>query len=351
MTTLPRVVALGGGHGLSATLQALRSVTPNLTAVVTVADDGGSSGRIRRELDQVPPGDLRMALCALAEKPGAAVGAGSALSGVDARSRVGAPSGADAASGVDAPSGVDWVPLLQHRFGGSGALAGHAVGNLLISGLVDQGYDVVHALDLVAGLVRARGRVLPMSPQPVDLTAEVVGLDPDDPYGVTTIRGQVAVATTPGRVVAVHLTPQNPPATREALEAIREADYVVLGPGSWFTSVIPNLLVPELGEAIRTTSATRVLVLNLGPQPGETEGFSAEQHVEALLSHAPHLPLDVVLADKSAAVPAAQLRRSVEDYGGRLYLDLLARHGDPQRHDPQRLATALRVVMGLPAAS
>ena len=338
MTTLPRVVALGGGHGLSATLQALRSVTPKLTAVVTVADDGGSSGRIRRELDQVPPGDLRMALCALAQDPGAAEGAGSALSGVDARST------------VDAASGVDWVPLLQHRFGGSGALAGHAVGNLLISGLVDQGYDVVHALDLVAGLVRARGRVLPMSPQPVDLTAEVVGLDPDDPYGVTTIRGQVAVATTPGRVVAVHLTPQNPPATREALEAIREADYVVLGPGSWFTSVIPNLLVPELGEAIRTTSASRVLVLNLGPQPGETEGFSAEQHVEALLSHAPHLPLDVVLADKSAAVPAAQLRRSVEDYGGRLYLDLVARHGDPQRHDPQRLATALRVVMGLPAA-
>lgn len=318
MTRAPYVVALGGGHGLSATLQALRSVTPHLTAVVTVADDGGSSGRIRRELNHVPPGDLRMALCALAGE------------------------------GESADSGIDWVPLLQHRFGGSGALAGHAVGNLLISGLVDEGYDVVQALDLVAGLTGARGRVLPMSPQPVDLSADVVGLDPDDPYGVSTIRGQVAVATTPGRVVAVHLTPQNPPATREAVAAIRRADYVVLGPGSWFTSVIPNLLVPDLGEAITNTAATRILVLNLGPQPGETEGFSAEQHVEALLAHAPHIPLDVVLADRATAAPVAQLRTSVEHYGGRLHLDLLARRADPQRHDPQRLAGALRAVMGLP---
>ncbi|HZE48011.1 MAG TPA: uridine diphosphate-N-acetylglucosamine-binding protein YvcK, partial [Jatrophihabitantaceae bacterium] len=212
-----RAVALGGGHGLYASLSALRLLTTDLTAVVTVADDGGSSGRIRRELGTLPPGDLRMALRALA-----------GTSELDER----------------------WAELLQHRFGGSGALAGHAVGNLLLTGFLERYGDPVAALAQVASLVGAVGRVLPMSPVPLDLIAEVDRFDPDDPVRVRRIRGQSSIASTPGRVRSIRLLPTGAPACASAVDAVREADVVVLGPGSWFTSVIPHLLLHELGKAI-----------------------------------------------------------------------------------------------------
>src|SRR5919197_1836474 len=167
MNDAPRVVALGGGHGLAASLSALRRLTRNVTGVVTVADDGGSSGRLRRELGALPPGDLRMALAALA--------------------------------GPD-PTGRTWAALLQHRFGGTGALAGHPVGNLMITGLAEVLGDPVAALDETGRLVGAVGRVPPMSTIPLEIAADVVGLDEDDPHRMHRIRGQVAVATTPGRV-------------------------------------------------------------------------------------------------------------------------------------------------------
>lgn len=312
--TDPKVVALGGGHGLSASLAALRRLTRNLCAVVTVADDGGSSGRIRRELGVLPPGDLRMALATLS-------GSG------DGCERLAA--------------------LLQHRFGGSGALAGHPVGNLLITGLMEMlDGDAVEALATVGRLVGAQGQVLPMSPVPLEIAAMVSGIDPDQPTDVRRIRGQVAVATTPGRVLSVALVPERPPACPEAVAAIRAADAVVLGPGSWFTSVLPHVLVPELLDAMVHGDARIVVMLNLAPQPGETEGFSPQELLEALYRHAPDLLIHTVLADCEAVLDRRALTDTVHARGARLVLAPVAAADGSARHDPELLAAALAPVIG-----
>lgn len=308
----PRVVALGGGHGLSAMLQALRQVTPHLTAVVTVADDGGSSGRLRTELGLLPPGDLRMALAALAG---------------------------------DDEWGRTWAQLLQHRFGGDGPLAGHAVGNLVLAGLTESTGDQLAALDLTGRLVGAVGRVLPMSCAPLEIVAEVLGLHPEDPGRLTEVVGQVAVASTAGTVAAVHLRPAEPPACEEAVQAVLDAEWVVFGPGSWFTSVLPHLLVPGLRDALVRTPARRLVCLNLAPQTGETDGFSPEAHLDVLAGHAPDLQVDVVLADEHASGDARGLMASVVASGGRLVLASVARDDGTPRHDPDRLAEALAGVL------
>jgi uncharacterized cofD-like protein len=304
-----RVVALGGGHGLFASLSALRRVTRQLTAVVTVADDGGSSGKLRRQFGVLPPGDLRMALAALC--------------------------------GDDA-WGTTWSRVVQHRFTGTEELGGHAVGNLLIVALWELlGGDTVAGLDWVGRLLGAHGRVLPMASVPLDLVAEVEGADRARPDDITMVRGQVACATTPGRVRSVSLIPADPPACPEAVTAVGAADWVVLGPGSWFTSVLPHLLVPQLADALVTTRARRLVALNLAPQPGETEGFSPQTHLEVLADHAPGLTIDVVLADRAAvSAAAAELEKAAGLLGGRLVLtDLAVGDGSP-RHDPRRLAGA-----------
>jgi uncharacterized cofD-like protein len=303
----PGVVALGGGHGLAASLAALRLVTDRITAVVTVGDDGGSSGRLREEFDVLPPGDLRMALAALCG---------------------------------DDEWGQTWARVLQHRFSSAGAMNEHAMGNLLIVALWELLGGHVEGLDWVARLLGAHGRVLPMSVRPIDITAEVIGADPQAPHTVSTVRGQVEVASTTGQVVSVHLVPDDPPACPEALTAIRAADWVVLGPGSWFTSVIPHLLVPELREALVTSPARKVVTLNLEPQAGETDGFSPETHLEVLAAHAPDLKLDVVLVDRGAVVDAAQLEHTAAALGARLVVaDVAAEDGSP-RHEPTKLADA-----------
>ena len=309
----PRVVALGGGHGLAASLQALRTVTPDLTAVVTVADDGGSSGRLRAELGALPPGDLRMALAAMA--------------------------------GED-DWGLTWQRLLQHRFAGDGPLTGHAVGNLLLTGLAESTGDPVVALDLVGRLLGISGRVLPMSPVPVEICADVAGLVPGDPGALSEVVGQVAVATTPGRVAGVRLRPDDPPACKEAVRAVEEADWVVFGPGSWFTSVLPHLLVPDLRDALERTTARRLVALNLAPQVGETDGFSPESYLEVLAAHAPELRIDVVLADEQMVVDTRGLMTAAQSVGGRLVLAPLALGDGTPRHDPQRLARAYAEVFG-----
>jgi len=306
-TSSIRVVALGGGHGLSASLAALRHVVDDLTAVVTVADNGGSSGRLRREFGVLPPGDLRQAL--------------SALCGDDDWGRT-------------------WASVLQHRFASDGEMDNHAVGNLLIVTLWELLGDHVDGLDWVARLLGAQGRVLPMAVTPLDITATVRGVDPADPGALTTVRGQVEVASTNGRVTAVHLEPRDPPACAEALAAVEAADWVVLGPGSWFTSVIPHLLVPELRESLVRSAARRAVVLNLEPQAGETEGFSPEQHLEVLAAHAPQLRLDVVLADRAATPDHERLRRTARALGAELVVaDVAVGDGTP-RHDPTKLAVA-----------
>ncbi|SDQ44451.1 uridine diphosphate-N-acetylglucosamine-binding protein YvcK [Quadrisphaera sp. DSM 44207] len=305
----PAVVACGGGHGLAASLSALRHLSERLTAVVTVADDGGSSGRLREEFGVLPPGDLRMALSALCD---------------------------------DTEWGRTWRDVLQHRFHTDGALHDHAVGNLLIVALWEQLGDAVAGLDLVAQLLGARGRVLPMSSVPLRIEADVAGLHPD-PERLEVVRGQVAVATTEGRVAGVRLLPGDPPARPEAVEAVLAADWVVLGPGSWFTSVTPHLLVPDLAAALQATPARRCLVLNLSAQRGEATGLSAADHVRALTAHAPRLRLDVVLADPSAVEDVEDLATSAEAAGARLVLRQVGRGGVPE-HDPLRLAAAFRDV-------
>ncbi len=313
MATAPVVVALGGGHGLSASLSALRHLTDRLTAVVTVADDGGSSGRLRRELGVLPPGDLRMALAALCD---------------------------------DGEWGRTWRDVLQHRFASQGELHSHSVGNLLIVALWELLGDTVQGLDLVGRLLNARGRVLPMSAVPLDIEAVVLGLDPADPSASTIVRGQVAVATTDGHVASVRLVPDDPPACAEAVAAVREADWVVLGPGSWFTSVMPHLLVPDLRRALCETRARRLVTLNLTNQVGETDGFSAENHLEALFLHAPELSADVVLADPAVVGDRRSLELVCQSVGARLVVSSVAASAHPGVHDELRLAAAYRDVLG-----
>jgi uncharacterized cofD-like protein len=307
-----RIVALGGGHGLYATLSAARRLTPHVTAVVTVSDDGGSSGRLRNELDVVPPGDLRMALAALAS---------------------------------DSPHGQMWGTIIQHRFGGSGALAGHPIGNLLLAGLNEVLADPVAALDELGRILDLKGRVLPMCPIALQIEADVGGLE-SDPRMSRVIRGQVALATTVGKVRRVRLLPSNPPATRQAIDAIMAADLVVLGPGSWFTSVIPHVLVPQLAEALHATQARRALVLNLVGEPGETAGFSAERHIHVLAQHAPGFTVHDIVVDAAGAPgerEREQLRRTAAILNAEVEFADVSRPGTPL-HDPARLAAALERV-------
>jgi uncharacterized cofD-like protein len=307
-----QVVALGGGHGLSASLAALRRVVDRLTAVVTVADNGGSSGRLREEFGVLPPGDLRQALAALCG---------------------------------DDEWGRTWARVLQHRFDSQGPMHEHALGNLLILTLWELLGDHVDGLAWVGRLLGAQGAVLPMSVAPVDITATVRGLDPADPDILRLVRGQVEVASTTGQVVSVALEPAAPPACPDALAAVRDADWIVLGPGSWFTSVIPHLLVPELRRAIVGSPARRLVTLNLAPQAGETDGYELETHLEVLASYAPDLRLDVVLADRAALSDLGALRAAAASFGAELIVaDVAVGDGSP-RHDPAKLADAYAGVL------
>ncbi|MFN8156649.1 MAG: uridine diphosphate-N-acetylglucosamine-binding protein YvcK [Candidatus Nanopelagicales bacterium] len=304
----PRVVALGGGHGLAATLRALRRVSDDVTAVVAVSDDGGSSGRLRQEFDVVPPGDLRMALAALCG---------------------------------DDTWGRTWSRVVQHRFAGTGDLAGHSLGNLLITALWEETGDIVTGLDWVAALLGAHGRVLPVATVPLQVVAEVRGLHPEDPSVVERVEGQVEVATTPGEVVSLHLEPADAPACPEAVEAIHEADAIVLGPGSWFTSVLAPLQVKGIGQAVTEARGRVVVVLNLAEQPGETDGFSPQRHLEVLAAQCPGLRVDVVLADPERVSDIPALASAAQHLGGRLVLAPVASRDGSARHDADLLASAL----------
>ncbi|NYE38324.1 putative cofD-like protein [Nocardioides cavernae] len=321
--TAQAAVALGGGHGLHATLSALRRLhddltIDDLTAIVTVADNGGSSGRLRGEFGVLPPGDLRMALAALCG---------------------------------DDEWGRTWADVIQHRFAGQGEMNGHVVGNLLIVGLWELMGDHVRALDWVGRLLGAHGRVLPMATTPMDITARVRGTDPAAPDAVTVVSGQVEVATTAGQIESVALVPADPQACAEAVDAILAAEWVVLGPGSWFSSVIPHLMVPGLRQALADTQGRLVVVLNLEAQAGETTGFGPVDHLEALFEHAPDLTVHSVLVDSTALAIAgdhadgrAALDRAVTDRGARLVVADIAVPGEP-RHDPDRLADAFRGIV------
>ncbi|MBL0886308.1 gluconeogenesis factor YvcK family protein [Myceligenerans indicum] len=310
----PAVVALGGGHGLSASLSALRLMSDRLTAVVTVADDGGSSGRLRDELAVLPPGDLRMALAALCD---------------------------------DSEWGRTWSAMLQHRFRSEGDLDNHAVGNLLIVALWELLGDPVAGLDWVGKLLGARGRVLPMASVPLVVEADVRRASHETGPGrpeVETVVGQSRVAVTDGRIEQLRLLPPDPPASKEAVEAVMEADWVVLGPGSWYSSVLVHLLVPDLAQALHDTSARRCVTLNLSAERGETAGLTAVDHLEALHRHAPGLRIDAVVADPSVVEDVSELQAAAGCMGAKLLMRQVRRGDGTARHDALRLAAAYRDV-------
>lgn len=301
-----KVAALGGGHGLAASLSALRLMTENLTAIVTVADDGGSSGRLREELHVLPPGDLRMALAALCD---------------------------------DSQWGSTWSALLQHRFTSAGDLNNHAVGNLLIVALWELLGDTVEGLDWVGKLLGARGRVLPMASVPLSIEADmVVGNQP------FTVKGQSMVASTAGHVTNLRLVPNDPPACSESVEAVMDADWVILGPGSWFSSVMPHLLVPELARALHETTARKCVTMNLGSSESETLGMDASDLLAALRQHSPDLRIDAVLADPSSVDDTDALIDEAAALGATVLFRQVRRGDGTARHDSLRLAAAYRDV-------
>jgi len=303
----PRIVALGGGHGLAATLSALRSITSEITAVVTVADNGGSSGRIREEFDFLPPGDLRMALAALCS---------------------------------DDEWGRNWAEILQFRFTGTGELSGHAVGNLLLAALWDRDRDLVKGIDRVGELLRTVGRVLPMSLRPLDIEGVFI-----TPAGERKVRGQIEVATTRAMVKSLKLIPENPTPTPEALTAIANADWITIGPGSWLSSVMPHFLAADLADAIVTSRAKKVLIFNL-PEPrseGEFAGYSPKEHLSFLLTHRPDLHIDMAIADQSsfkAESEIADLQVSLAECGGKLEIGDFASKIGAVCHDVKKLSSA-----------
>ncbi len=284
----PRVVALGGGHGLAASLTAARSYAGAVAAVVTVADDGGSSGRLRQELALPPPGDLRRCLVALAAEPGL------------------------------------WAEALEHRFD-AGALDGHALGNLLIAGLARACGDFQRALDEVGRLLGALGPVFPATAAPVRLTAEVEA----GGGRRRTVTGQVAVASSAGiRRIAVE--PADAVTAPGVAEAIAAADQVVLGPGSLYTSVLAAAVAPAVRRALAASAARKVYVCNLRPQDPETAGYDVAAHVEALLDHG--IEPDVVVCDPRT-LPLGRPAVAVAEHP--------VANGTGASHHPGRLGLAL----------
>jgi uncharacterized cofD-like protein len=288
------IVALGGGHGLYATLSALRGLTEHLTAIVTVADDGGSSGRLREELGVLPPGDLRMALSALCE---------------------------------DTEWGRTWADVLQSRFVTEGPLHGHALGNLLIAALWNTTGDVVEGLDWIGRLLRSEGRVLPLAGEPLEIAAKVV-----TDAGETVVTGQVAVATAPGRITSLSIDPVTPNVPAETVAAIDAADLVVLGPGSWYTSVLVHFLVSPVAEALVRAQDRTVLVLNIAHEDQETAGTDRTDDVRALRTIAPGYVPAKVLADVGHGEDP-RLVAEVAEWGTRLAVAPLRAHGTVDRHD------------------
>jgi uncharacterized cofD-like protein len=304
----PRIVVIGGGTGLSVLLRGLKAYTANITAVVSVADDGGSSGRLREDLGILPPGDIRNCLIALADKESL------------------------------------MEEVLQYRFG-SGELAGHSLGNLMLAALTEVTGDFFAAVQGLSKVLAVRGRVLPVTLANVALGAVLAD------GGI--LKGQCHITRSPLPVERVFLLPApcRPPA--EVLAAIRDADAVVLGPGSLYTSVIPNLLVEGIPEAINQAAGIKIYVVNVMTQPGETAGYSAADHYRAILAHAP-VKVDCLLVNQQRA-PEKVLERyreegaepvrvdtvDLEALGARVVGTRLLREGDLLRHDPELLGRAV----------
>lgn len=305
----PRIVAIGGGTGLSTLVRGLKRFTSNLTAIVTVTDDGGSSGRLIGELGMPPPGDIRNVLVALADEE------------------------------------TLMADLLQYRFD-RGSLQGHTLGNLLIGALNEMTGDFERAVAESSRVLAVRGRVLPATAERVQLVATMAD--------GTQVAGETAITAARGVIRRLSLQPEAPRPVAAALEAIAEADIIVLGPGSLYTSVMPHLLIPALRDAIMQSPALTFYVVNVMTQPGETDGYDAADHVRALIEHARPGIIDVALVNTATVDPqraapyhaqgatlVAPVLDKVQALGVRpLPVDVVSA-SDLVRHDPERLAIAL----------
>ncbi len=311
----PKIVAIGGGHGLNTLLRGLKEYTDNITAVVTVADDGGSSGRLRRDLGMLPPGDFRNCMAALSDDEGL-------LS-----------------------------QLFQYRFGGDTDLDGHSFGNLYLTAMTAITGSFEGALEESSKVLAMRGHVVPSTLTQVTLAAEVLS-HAGRADRVETVRGESNVGATGGRIQRVYLEPENPPAHPQAIRAILDADLIAIGPGSLYTSVLPNLLVPDLAQAVAGAQAVKVYICNVATQAGETAGYHLTDHVDALRDHVGRELFSTVLANHTftgqrppgAGVDWVGLPRPQSvDY--RLVTRDLVDAQYPWRHDPAKLAQALLEIM------
>lgn len=306
----PKVVVIGGGTGLSVMLRGLKAKTYNLTAVVTVADDGGSTGRIRQDLDIIAPGDLRNCLVALADKEGL------------------------------------MEKLFAHRFGGSGNLTGHSFGNLFIAALIEVLGDVEEAMDATSKVLRVRGKVIPSSAEKIRLNAEMTD--------GRIVEGESQIPHAHGKIKRVFTTPEHPKAIQSAVRAIQEADAIVLGPGSLYTSIMPNLCVPDIVQAVRTSKAPKIYICNVMTQPGETDDYTVSDHVKAINRQAGGRVIDFVIANNGDVDPAVLQRyvatgshpviidkKEVSQAGATLILSDLINKENSATHDTKKLANVL----------
>lgn len=306
----PKVVVIGGGTGLSVMLRGLKAKTYNLTAVVTVADDGGSTGRIRQDLDIIAPGDLRNCLVALADKEGL------------------------------------MEKLFAHRFGGSGNLTGHSFGNLFIAALIEVLGDVEEAMDATSKVLRVRGKVIPSSAEKLRLNAEMTD--------GCIVEGESQIPHAHGKIKRVFTTPEHPRAIQSAVDAIREADAIVLGPGSLYTSIMPNLCVPDIVQAVRTSKAPKIYICNVMTQPGETDDYTVSDHIRAINRQAGGKVIDFVIANNGDVDPAVLQRyvahgshpvmidkKEVSQTGATLILSDLINKENSATHDTKKLANVL----------
>ena len=299
----PKVVVIGGGSGLPTLLRGLKHYTSNLTAVVTVADDGGSSGRLRSELGILPPGDIRNCLVSLAD------------------------------------SEVVMQQLMDYRFSTNGQLDGHSFGNMLIAALASIGGDFSKGVEIAGELLAIRGRVIPSTSTDVVIVGSTISGQ--------MLLGESRVGTATERLRSIALVPPDAPAHPEAKGAIMEADLIILGPGSLFTSIVPNLLVHDLATALASTSALKMYICNVAEEPGQTTGYSVLDHLNAVRHYAGYDSVNIVIANNNTlqghASPSPSLipsRANWEDIAVCIQADVIDEE-TPTRHDPTKLATTV----------
>ena len=307
----PRIVVIGGGTGLSTLLRGLKHHSMNITAIVTVADDGGSSGRLRREMGGIPPGDIRNCLTALADEEKLL------------------------------------TELFQYRFETGSGLSGHSFGNLFLSAMNEITGDWEQAIAASSQVLAIRGRVLPSTLSDVSLWATL--------SDGRRIEGESNITKAKGNIDEIGCLPANPPALSQAVEAIETADYIIVGPGSLYTSIIPNLLVPELVEALAARKVPRIYICNIMTEPGETQGYTVSEHIQAIDRACGQYLFDAVLVQKrmpsAAAIdrylkegstPVILDRKTVIDSGRRIIIaNVMDENNSTVRHDPERLARVL----------